>query len=652
MPYSVNKSSGDSQMEKHVITKTVREYLDNNPEDEKQGSGRDAQTTRLEGETSGEFSTVKDFSGGGFARKSGQVGYYFCNIPKDVRVSRFKELVRATGANLVFVRWKAYKNSAIVVATGSQEELKERFDGFKINGSEVLVTQLVHRENQKNNENVEVLEKQNVSMQTTKNEKRKTKNHKSKVEAAESPLDCPTLSAKKRTHRRLNNPKLKNIAEDKKGLFVGQIPRKTTKTRFVELIEEKTEKPFYVHWHAQKRFAFVFWETDSDEMSLLTRLKGLKIDDTLLNIEIYNRNYKATSIENVDIGKENSNNENEEMHSVKDSFDNLDKLPNFDDVRSVTSFSKDVRTYGFESGDQKESTYSQIQVEVAVSNNGEDADVGTEGKTETGSGEVEEKSTSSLPVPSNQIHMPSYCDKIRDLKEGCTASPVPDCVGGETALVGGAVSGAVRAAVAGFTAAGTAQADIQLPALIQKPREDLKTLESVEFSTDEKSKKQSKAMISETAVNNAHDARSEEIIKKETCPRTPNKDKSSANSYRESNKNSEKSSKAILDSTSAKDKKSTLKVSPHTENNVRSGKSNGLTAETSQKKESPKKNESQKKKVSQGKNGSPQKKDSPQKTVSLQKTVSPQKNKDKGHKSEKTPLAKEEPKEKENCVIS
>ena len=88
-------------MEKHVITKTVREYLDNNPEDEKQGSGRDAQTTRLEGETSGEFSTVKDFSGGGFARKSGQVGYYFCNIPKDVRVSRFKELVRATGEQTV-----------------------------------------------------------------------------------------------------------------------------------------------------------------------------------------------------------------------------------------------------------------------------------------------------------------------------------------------------------------------------------------------------------------------------------------------------------------------------------------------------------------------------------------------------------------------
>ena len=73
-----------------------------------------------------------------------------------------------------------------------------------------------------------------------------------------------------------------------------------------------------MHWHAQKRFAFVFWETDSDEMSLLTRLKGLKIDDTLLNIEIYNRNYKATSIENVHIGKENSNNENLKAMKCKD----------------------------------------------------------------------------------------------------------------------------------------------------------------------------------------------------------------------------------------------------------------------------------------------------------------------------------------------
>lgn len=100
MPNSVNKTSGDSKMEKHVITKTVREYLDNNPEDEKQGSGRDA-LTNLEGETKGEFSTIKDFSGGGLGRKSGQVGFYFCNIPKDVRVSQFKELVRATGEQTV-----------------------------------------------------------------------------------------------------------------------------------------------------------------------------------------------------------------------------------------------------------------------------------------------------------------------------------------------------------------------------------------------------------------------------------------------------------------------------------------------------------------------------------------------------------------------
>ena len=564
------------------------------------------------------------------------------------------------------MRWKAYKNSAIVVATGSREDLKDRFDGFKINGSEVNVTQLVHQENQnttvyKYNENVEVLEKQNVSIKTNKIQKRKTKNLKSKVEAAETSLDCPALSAKKRARRRINNSKLKSIAEDKKGLFVGQIPRKTSKTRFVELIEEKTEKPIFVHWHAQKGFAFVFWETDSDEMSLLTRLNGLKIDDTLLNIEIYNRNYKATSIESVHNGKENSNNENEEMHSAKDPFDNLDKLPNSDDVRSVTSSSKDDRTSSFESNDQKESTYSQIQVEVTVFNNGEDVDVGTKGKIKTGSGEVKEKSTSSSPVegPSNEIQMPSYCDKIRDLKE---ASPVPDCVGGETALVDGAVSVAVRAAVVGFTAAASAQVHLQQHALIKKPLEDLKSLESVEFLTDEKSKKQSKAMIFEnnpaTAVNNDHDARSEEIIGKETCSRNPNKDISSANIYKESNKNSEKSSKATLDTTLAKNKKSTLKVSPHTENNVSSGKSNGLTAETSQKKESPKKKEPQKEKESQGKNGLLQKKESQGKNGSLQKkgspqkTVSPQKYKDKDHKSEKAPLAKEEPKEKENCVIS
>jgi len=192
--------------------------------------------------------------------KEQQSGLYFSGIPKNIRVSEFKEALRDTGAKLVFVRWKAFKQAAVVYFEGRSEDLLNDFSGFEINGKILQIEELKTRE-------------------------------KGVITQEKSPKETSNRSKKeiKKINKEIKEGKLKKKKglENQSGIFFGQIPRKSKKGDLLNALKERDANPSVLEWYGRKGFAFAFWY--GDNQGVFERVTDLTIGDTKLNVELYKK---------------------------------------------------------------------------------------------------------------------------------------------------------------------------------------------------------------------------------------------------------------------------------------------------------------------------------------------------------------------------
>lgn len=226
-------------------------------------------------------------------------GLYFSNIPKDVRVSDFKEAVRSTGAKLVFVRWKPFKHAAVVFFEGKYEEILKQFEKFEINETQLKVEELKSKE-----------QTNDAACNTNQNLKRQS-----------------------REKKKISRPSF----EDKSGLFFGRIPRTTKKADLLSVLEERDAKPIHIEWNGRKGYASAFW--NENVQVILEKLKDLSLIGSKINIENYNKLLvkKKLNVDNEievvyniteETEKETKDNENvtqKTQHIIKERDDNITK---------------------------------------------------------------------------------------------------------------------------------------------------------------------------------------------------------------------------------------------------------------------------------------------------------------------------------------
>jgi len=222
--------------------------------------------------------TVKDEVEEGFAKKKATTGLYFSDIPKDVRVSEFKNVLRERDVKLVFVKWKAFKQSAIVFFEDELEVVTKNLEGLVLQGEPVKFEEVVPRSGGR------------------EPAKRPPRARKERVEREEGGRRRPEVrdveaeKARKRTNRKEQRMKRREDFGGKFGIFVGRIPRGVTR----EALGEEFSKldlplPDYVDWVVKKGHAFLFWQEADAKLSLEV-FTGITVGGVVLQVELYDTN--------------------------------------------------------------------------------------------------------------------------------------------------------------------------------------------------------------------------------------------------------------------------------------------------------------------------------------------------------------------------
>ena len=178
------------------------------------------------------------------SKKANGIGFHFSEIPKDLRISELKEVLRSSGAKMTFVTWKAYKQSALVFFEGNKDEIFSKIKDIEISGQKLEVTEaLVTRE-----KNVVLKEKE-----------------------------------KKFTREKNKKPK-----EDDYGIFFGKIPRSCKKSEFRKLLADREIYPDHLNWNGRNGYASAFWNQQQED-DFISRLEGIIVQDHIILVEPFKR---------------------------------------------------------------------------------------------------------------------------------------------------------------------------------------------------------------------------------------------------------------------------------------------------------------------------------------------------------------------------
>jgi len=212
-------------------------------------------------------------------KKKATTGLYFSNIPKDVRVSEFKNVLRERNVKLVFVKWKAFKQSAIVFFEDDLDVVMKNLDGLTLQEEPVKFEEVVPRSGgrEPSSKRQAKAKKSNEKEESGRRQKEDTK----EVEAEK---------ARKRTNRKEQRMKRREDFGGKFGIFVGKIPKGVTREDLgQEFAKLNVPLPDYVDWVVKKGHAFAFWQ-EADASLSLEVFTGISVGGTSLQVELYDTN--------------------------------------------------------------------------------------------------------------------------------------------------------------------------------------------------------------------------------------------------------------------------------------------------------------------------------------------------------------------------
>ena len=180
-------------------------------------------------------------------RKKDAIGFNFSGIPKHIRISEFKEIVRNSGVQkMTFVTWKAYKQSALVFFEGERDTIFESIKDLEVLGNKLTVTEFVEENS----------------------------NESDKVQAG-----IKGGKAKKNLRRSTDN--------DEFGVFFGKIPKTLKKSEFRQMLAERNVQPEHLNWNGRNGYASAFWCKVNED--ILDKLENLAVGEQIINVELFKR---------------------------------------------------------------------------------------------------------------------------------------------------------------------------------------------------------------------------------------------------------------------------------------------------------------------------------------------------------------------------
>jgi len=226
------------------------------------------------------------------AKKKASTGVYFSDIPKDVRVSEFKSALRERDVKLVFVKWKAFKQSAIVFFEDDLESVVKNLQGLTLQSEMVKFEEIIpkagsrDREPMKKSPRIKKVSEKTQGFRDLKEGRGRRRRKASDRDSKEIEVD----KTKKRTNRKEQRMKKREDFGGKFGIFVGKIPKGITREDLgQEFAKLNVPLPDYVDWVVKKGHAFAFWR-EADNALNLEVFTGISVGGVTLQVELYDTN--------------------------------------------------------------------------------------------------------------------------------------------------------------------------------------------------------------------------------------------------------------------------------------------------------------------------------------------------------------------------
>jgi len=217
-------------------------------------------------------------------KKKASTGVYFSDIPKDVRVSEFKNKLRERDVKLVFVKWKAFKQSAIVFFEDELDVVIKNLDGLTLHDEVVKFEEIVPKVGSRDQV------KKSPKIKRTSSDKVPPGREGAKKKFGKDSKDTDLDKSKKRTNRKEQRIKKREDFGGEFGIFVGKIPKGVTKEDLgQEFAKLEVPGPDYVDWVVKKGHAFAFWK-EADSGLDLEVFTGIKVGGVTLQVELYDSN--------------------------------------------------------------------------------------------------------------------------------------------------------------------------------------------------------------------------------------------------------------------------------------------------------------------------------------------------------------------------
>ena len=247
------------------------------------------------------------------SKKENSLGFNVTGIPKGVRISEFKEAVRKTGANMTFVTWKAYKQSALVFFDGQKQDVIQCLENLEINGSKLFVSELG-------------------------NYIKETKISDEKPSSDSIP---------------------KKANKNEFGIFFGKVPKSCKKSEFRKLLADRGVIPDHLNWNGRNGYASAFWGENNEQ--IIDLLCDLRIGDHKIAVELFKRNLpeklREKVIENIPTSNISNNNllyktELEiDINNPTTAVKEIHQLPKTEDSKIDSSISKSLKKESVETLD-------------------------------------------------------------------------------------------------------------------------------------------------------------------------------------------------------------------------------------------------------------------------------------------------------------
>merc|ERR1712130_658035 len=315
-------------------------------------------------------------------KKKATTGLYFSNIPKDVRVSEFKNVLRERNVKLVFVKWEAFKQSAIVFFEDELDVVMKNLDGLTLQEELVKFEEVVPRSGGR-----EPSKRPPKARKPTEKEEsgRRKKEELKEVEAEK---------ARKRTNRKEQRMKRREDFGGKFGIFVGKIPKGVTREDLgQEFAKLNVPLPDYVDWVVKKGHAFAFWQ-EADASLSLEVFTGISVGGTTLQVELYDTNRLKFKEERRKEENRESNEDDLPKKSprIRKRKSESEKSPKSDVKESQNSLKEDSKKASKEVSKEKPTTPKKTDTPKAKEPT---EDKGSKAKTSEDASKSSSKSTSA-----------------------------------------------------------------------------------------------------------------------------------------------------------------------------------------------------------------------------------------------------------------